>query len=108
MNSPATAMAMQHDFGEQIEVRLQEIERLADDDEWEKIEIILHRLPGLITRIPASERGDILLGIQVRIEKFHDRALLHRGELADKLGLIRTGRRASASYQATEALAGTA
>jgi len=108
MRSPATTMATERDCGGQIETRLQEIERLADDDEWEKIETILHRLPGLITRIPANERREVLLSVQVRVGKLHDLALLHREELAGKLGMIKTGRRASASYQATEALAGTA
>jgi hypothetical protein len=90
---------------EQIDARLQEIERLADAGEWEEIEIILHRLPGLFSRIADAKRRAILLSAQERITKVQQQALRQSDELAEKLATLKTGQRAAASYRATGALA---
>ncbi len=89
---------------EQIEARMQEIERLADSGEWEKIELVLHGLPGLIARVPEQERRKMLLDIKGHVDHISERAMVQREEVATQLATIRTGRRAAASYQATSAL----
>ncbi len=90
---------------EQIETRMQEIERLADAGDWEKIELLLHGLPGLIARIPEQERRKILLDIKGHVDHISERALVHQESIGEELTTIRTGRRAAASYEATRSLA---
>jgi len=94
-----------HPSCEQIEARMQEIEWLADAGDWEKIELVLHGLPGLIARVPEQERRKILLDLKTHVDHISERALLQREEFAAQLRTIRTGRRAAASYEATSALA---
>lgn len=102
MAATASSVREKRDSCEQVESRLLEIERLADSGDWDKIEIILHRLPGLISRIPEPERRDILLSTQDRVQQLQTRAMARREEIVTQLSTIKTGRRAAASYQATE------
>lgn len=92
------------DFNEQIESRMQEMERFAAAGDWDKIALILQRLPGLIARIPEQERRDILLAARSRVDKVHDQAIERSEEIGSQLAGLKIGQRASASYQATGAL----
>lgn len=102
--APSTTEKSRHSC-EQIETRMQEIERLADAGDWEKIELVLHGLPGLIARIPEQERRKTLLGIKNHVDHISERALVQREAIAEELTTIRTGRQAAASYEATRTLA---
>ena len=101
--SPSTVQSIRN-FGEQVDSRMQEIERLADAGDWGKIEIILRRLPSLIGRIPELTRGEILLATQDRMQQLQARAVARREEIITQLSTIKNGKRAAASYQATEDL----
>jgi len=90
--------------GEPVERCLQEIEQIADADEWEKIEAALHRLPTLIERIPGSLRRDVLIAAKTLIDRIHQRALVRNDEIGAQLATLKTGRRATASYQETSEL----
>ena len=104
MATTPSAVKGNRNLGKQVESRMQEIERLADAGDWEKIEIVLHRLPGLIARIPEASRGEILLATQARVQQLQTRAVARREEIVTQLSTIKIGKRASASYQATEDL----
>ncbi|NOX67794.1 MAG: hypothetical protein GXP15_01270 [Gammaproteobacteria bacterium] len=93
------------DFGEQIEARMQEMERFADAGEWDEIARILQSLPGLISRIPEQARRDILLAARNRVDRVHTRAIEQSEEIGSQLASLKTGQRATASYRATGALA---
>jgi len=102
MATTPSAVRTIRNFGEQVESRMQEIERLADAGDWEKIENVLHRLPNLIARIPELTRGEILLATQDRVQQLQARAVARREEIITQLSTVKTGQRAAASYQATE------
>lgn len=105
MSLAQTVAERGHQSSEQIEARMQEIERLADAGDWDKIEYVLHELPGLIARIPEQECRGVLLSIKAHVDQISARASAQRDEVAQQLSTIRTGRRATASYAATNALA---
>jgi len=104
MVATQTAVYEARNFSEQIETRMQEMERFAEAGDWDKIALILQRLPGLISRIPEQERRDILLAARSRVDRVHDRAIEKSEEIGSQLAGLKIGQRASASYQATGAL----
>ena len=102
MLATSSTIESSRNFREQVESRMQEIERLADAGDWENIETVLRRLPGLIARIPDVERRDILLATKERVDRLHARAKEKNAEITEQLATLKIGRRAAASYQATE------
>lgn len=103
----ADASENSRNFCEQVETRMQEIERFADSGDWEKIEEVLGRLPGLMSRIPDAERRDVLLATQKRVSQLHERATAKRAEIVEQLSTLKVGRRATASYLETEDMTAT-
>ena len=89
---------------DRLENRLEDMERLAESGEWEKIEGLLHRLPQLIARIPVSERRPVLLVARASVERLRERAVQQSHEVSTRLATIRTGRQATESYRVTGAM----
>lgn len=87
-----------------VESRLQDIERLAEAGDWQKIESLLKRLPQIVARIPVSERRDVLLAARTRIERIRELAVQQSDDISARLATIKTGRQAAESYRVTSAM----
>lgn len=88
----------------QVETRLNDMERLAESGEWEKIEGGLKRLPQLISRVPLADRRDVLLAARSCIERIRERAVQQSHDTSARLTAIKTGRQAAESYRITSAM----
>lgn len=104
MAATPSAVYQASNMSEQVETRMQEMERFAAAGDWDKIALILQHLPSLIARIPDGERRNILLAARSRVDRVHAQAIEKSEEIGSQLAGLKIGQRAKASYQATVAL----
>lgn len=83
---------------------LRDMDRLAETDEWHKIENHLKRLPQLIARVPVAERRDVVVEARATVERIRDRASQSHHDISERLATLKTGRQATETYRATSAL----
>lgn len=74
------------------------MERHADAGEWELVEELAVRIRSAIMDVPEDQRRDVVLIVQRRLQHVNDMADKHRGDIADRLSVIRRGRHAARAY----------
>jgi len=80
-----------------------EVERMlaeARAGEWQRVGGAATKLRGMIDRLPPGQRGEALRATAVGIERVTALAVAQRAEIGERLGAIRHGRRAAATYRA--------
>lgn len=83
-----------------IVLRLSEqMEQLAAAGDWEPIEEILSRLPGIILAVPEAERRPVLLAVQRSTEKVSGGAQQARETVTGKISELRRGQVAKKAYE---------
>ena len=74
------------------------MEEHATAGEWERVEDLAKRIRGAVMQVPEDQRRDVLLNVQRHIQHINDMAVKDRGDIADRLSVIRRGQHAARAY----------
>ena len=66
--------------------------------DWERVEELAVSIRSAIMQVPESRRRDVLLNVQRHLQHVNDMAEKYRGDIADRLSVIRRGRHAARAY----------
>lgn len=78
------------------------IEEHAGAGDWEQVEELVVRIRSIVMQVPENRRRDVLLNVQRHVQHVNDMATKQRGDLADRLTVIRRGRHAAKAYTNAE------
>ena len=70
----------------------------ADAGEWERVEELAVRIRSAILEVPEDQRRNVVLDVQRRLQHVNEMAEKYRGDIADRLSVIRRGRHAARAY----------
>ena len=76
--------------------------RHADAGEWERVEELAVRIRSAIMEVPEDQRRDVVLDVQRRLQHVNEMAEKYRGDIADRLSVIRRGRHAARAYTSAD------
>ena len=70
----------------------------ADAGEWERVEELAVRIRSAIMEVPEDRRREVVMDVQRCLQHVNEMAEKYRGDIADRLSVIRRGRHAARAY----------
>jgi hypothetical protein len=74
------------------------MEEHASAGDWERVEELAVRIRGVVMQVPENQRRDVILAVRRRLQQVNTIAEKHRGDVAERLSVIRRGRHAARAY----------
>ena len=78
------------------------MEQLASEGEWDRVEELAVRIRSAVMQVSEDQRRDVLLHVQRHLQHVNDMADKYRGDIADRLSVIRRGKHAARAYANAE------
>ena len=74
------------------------MEQHAKEGDWDRVEELVVRIRSAVMQVPEDQRRDVLLNVQRHLQHINDMAEKDRGDVADRLSVIRRGQHAARAY----------
>ena len=84
--------------GSEAREKVAQMERAAEQAEWERAEKLASQLRRAVIEVPEAERAEVAIAVHQVLERVQTIALTSRVEVLDKLSEIRRGRDAQRAY----------
>ena len=98
----ASQAAMQERPGAVVLEMAASMAQHADAGEWERVEELAVRIRSAIMEVPEDQRRNVVLDVQRHLQHVNEMAEKYRGDIADRLSVIRRGRHAARAYTNTD------